>query len=77
MPELKPKNPLTQGFIDKHYAGQSFTTSPAFRQYVGKFSVFPDQYTEDPEAVGIVGPAVKVTFEDGHTIFLDTDEVIV
>lgn len=73
MPELRPKNAELAEFVQ----GKKYTTEPAIKRFVGEFETYPYEYTTDLEASGFESTAVKLTFEDGTIVFLDSDEVIV
>lgn len=76
MPELRPKEPLTAQYVATYLQGKAYTTEPAIKRYVGAFAEYPYEYTTDLEASGFQNSAVKITFDEGTILFLDSDEVI-
>lgn len=74
MPALKLKNPLSQAYYDGR---KIVETRPAYKVYVRNGNIIDFEYTEDPTRKNIFGPAVWVGFEDGTSLFVDTEEVVI
>lgn len=75
MPTFKPKNRLTAKYLET-YRDVKFTTEPAVKvRASGTYIDFT--YSDDLEHPQYIEPAVKVTFENGTVLYLDSDEVVI
>lgn len=75
MPSFKPKNRLTARYLEA-YRDAKFTTEPAVKvRAEGPYIDFT--YSDDLEHPQYIEPAVKVTFENGTVLYLDSDEVVI
>lgn len=78
MPSFRAKNRLTQVYIEKYTSkGMKFSTFPAVSYFTDKPQPYLDYaYSDNLDEPRFRASAVKVVFENGPVLYLDSDEVI-